>query len=213
MLEKDLKNLLIVIKSNIEMVDELATKFDYSENIAKEIVCTYNYVVDSLEEGAIFMPPNLSKLDFTEVVSEIKKTYEVVVYRMGMLALLIKGELKKLEQNDAFGDLDAYEEDSKLRFAKKIEMLNSEIEDLKSETDMLQSLIIDLESEMEQTLSEAREKDCDPKDAFKVAANASLDIKKLALKIEKAKREIDFKNEMINRKENEKAILEFKVYK
>lgn len=213
MLEKDLKNLLIVIKSNIEMVDELVAKFDYSYNIAKEIVCTYNYVVDSLEDGAIFMPPNLSKLEFKEGASEVKKTYEVVIYRMGMLALLIKSELKKFEQKDAFGDLGAYEEDSKARFTKKIEVLNCEIEDLKSEADMLQSLIVDLENEMEQTLSEARQKDCDPKEAFKVAANASLDIKKLTLKIEKAKREIDFKNEMINRKENEKAILEFKVYK
>lgn len=213
MLERDLKNLLIIIKSNIEMAEELATKFDYSENIAKEIIYTYNYVIDSLEEGAIFMPPNLAKINFTNVQSENKKMYETVIYRMGMIALLIKGELKRFDQKDAFGDLKGYEEDSKSRVAKKIEMLNCEIEDLKNEIDVLQSFIVDLENEMEQTLSEAREKDCDPKDAFKVAANASLDIKKIGLKIEKAKREIDFKNEMINRKENEKAILEFKVYK
>ena len=203
MLEKDLKKLLAIIKGNTEMAEELAVKFNYSENIAKEIVSTYNYVIDSLEEGAIFMPPNLSKIEFLTDQSEIKKIYETVVYRMGMLALLIKGELKRFDQKDAFGDLKGYEEDAKMRITKKVEMLNGEIEDLKNEIDVLQSFIVDLENEMEQTLSEAREKDCDPKDAFKVAANASLDIKKIGLKIEKAKREIDFKNEMINRKENE----------
>ena len=92
-------------------------------------------------------------------------------------------------------------------------MLEDEIVDVVEEIKVLEIELNELEANLESIITNARNKDCQESEAFKVTANVNLDIQKENLKIEKVRREIDKRNEFISRKKNEAEILRFKLLK
>lgn len=213
MLKKELETLLVMVKANEEAVREAVEKFSYTYDIACDMVGVYNYIINSLEENVMMLPPNFKKIVIADYKNDLKKAYELVSYRSGFLALLIKEELKKCEEKDVFDDLEKFEKNQNKHVLEKISILDDEIEECESEIKSLESEIIELESQLEKVIAIARNKNCDNSVMLKEMANTDLDIRQIILKIEKVEREVDKKKENISRKNNEKSILEFQLKK
>lgn len=213
MLEKKIKYLLTISKGNDEIIDEMLFEKNISFEVASEIIEVYNYVVDALNKEQILLPPNVSVLslglsdDFVKVCSSVK-------YRNKLLIKIIEGELNNQNNGEnIFDNLDNFELNEKKHVREKIDMLEDEIADVVEEIKVLEIELNELEVNLESIITNARNKDCQESEAFKVTANVNLDIQKENLKIEKVRREIDKRNEFISRKENEAEILRFKLLK
>lgn len=213
MLEKKINHLLTISKGNEEIIDEMLSEKNISFEVASEIIEVYNYVVDTLNKEQILLPPNVSVLsldyndDFVKVCSSIK-------FRNKLLIKIIEGELNNQKNGEnIFDNLDNFELNEKKHVREKIDMLEDEIVDVVEEIKVLEIELNELETNLESIITNARNKDCQESEAFKVTANVNLDIQKENLKIEKVRREIDKRNEFISRKKNEAEILRFKLLK
>lgn len=213
MLEKKINHLLTISKGNDEIIDEMLSEKNISFEVASEIIEVYNYVVDALNKEQILLPPNVSILsldyndDFVKVCSSIK-------FRNKLLIKIIEGELNNQKNGEnIFDNLDNFELNEKKHVREKIDMLEDEIVDVVEEIKVLEIELNELEANLENIITNARNKDCQESEAFKVTANVNLDIQKENLKIEKVRREIDKRNEFISRKKNEAEILRFKLLK
>lgn len=213
MLEKKINHLLTISKGNDEIIDEMLSEKNISFEVASEIIEVYNYVVDALNKEQILLPPNVSVLsldyndDFVKVCSSIK-------FRNKLLIKIIEGELNNQKNGEnIFDNLDNFELNEKKHVREKIDMLEDEIVDVVEEIKVLEIELNELEANLESIITNARNKDCQESEAFKVTANVNLDIQKENLKIEKVRREIDKRNEFISRKKNEAEILRFKLLK
>lgn len=213
MLEKKINHLLTISKGNDEIIDEMLSEKNISFEVASEIIEVYNYVVDVLNKEQILLPPNVSVLslgyndDFVKVCSSVK-------FRNKLLIKIIEGELNNQKNGEnIFDNLDNFELNEKKHVREKIDMLEDEIVDVVEEIKVLEIELNELETNLESIITNARNKDCQESEAFKVTANVNLDIQKENLKIEKVRREIDKRNEFISRKKNEAEILRFKLLK
>lgn len=213
MLEKKINHLLTISKGNDEIIDEMLSEKNISFEVASEIIEVYNYVVDALNKEQILLPPNVSVLsldyndDFVKVCSSVK-------FRNKLLIKIIEGELNNQKNGEnIFDNLDNFELNEKKHVREKIDMLEDEIVDVVEEIKVLEIELNELEANLESIITNARNKDCQESEAFKVTANVNLDIQKENLKIEKVRREIDKRNEFISRKKNEAEILRFKLLK
>ncbi len=211
MLEKKLKDLLVLVEGNEQVIENAVAKFSYTYNIAKEMVDVYNYVVKTLEEHNVELPTNILKINMESLEKDCKEIFEVVSYRNGLLSILIKNEISNASDQYAFENLDKFERSERKRISEKIKVLESDIEENYESINVFENQMHDLEKELEYIITEARERDCKQDEAFKVSANVNLDIEKLKLKIEKIEREIDKCHVTISRKRNEISILEFKL--
>ena len=105
MLEKKLKDLLVLIDGNETLINNAISKFSYTYNIAKEMVSVYNYIVVALEEKNVCLPENLKKIELPESEQDCKKIYEVISYRHGLLSILVKNEISNISEGGAFENL------------------------------------------------------------------------------------------------------------
>lgn len=210
MIKKQLETLLVMVKANEEAVRDAVEKFSYTYDIVCDMIEVYNYVINSLEEDAIIIPPNFKKINISNYENELKKAYEVVCYRSGFLSLLIKEEIKKCDEKNVFEDLEKFEKNQNKHVLEKITLLEDDIKECEMEIKNLEGEIIELEAQLEKIIAIARNKKCD-NNVLKEVANTDLDIKQIILKIEKVEREIDKRKENISRKRNEISILEFQI--
>ena len=78
MLEKKLKDLLVLVEGNEQVIENAVAKFSYTYNIAKEMVDVYNYVVKTLEEYNVELPTNILKIDMESLEKDCKEIFEIV---------------------------------------------------------------------------------------------------------------------------------------
>lgn len=211
MVKKELETLLVMVKANEEAVRDAVEKFSYTYDIVCDMIEVYNYIINSLEENVVVIPPNFKKINISNYENEVKKAYEIICYRSGFLALVIKEEIKKIEEKDVFDDLEKFEKNQNKHILEKISLLEDEIKEYEFEIKNFEDEIIELEAQLEKIIAMARDKKCDNSNVLKEVANTDLDIKKAILKIEKVEREIDKRKENVSRKKNEISILEFQL--
>lgn len=214
MLEKDLKYLLTITRGNGEVIDDFISEGVFSFEIANEMISVYNYVVESFEKDNFVLPPNIKKVALESNEKDYVNVFQNLKYKNKLLAKILEIEINKnVNSDNIFDNLENYELNEKKHVREKISMLEDEIEDAIDEIKHLEIELEELETNLELIIVDARNKNCDDSEAFKVTANVNLDIQKENLKIEKIRREIDKRNEFISRKKNEAEILRFKLLK
>ena len=81
MFEKKLKDLLVLVEGNEQVIENAVAKFSYTYNIAKEMVDVYNYIVKTLEDCNVELPVNIVKIDTASFGQDCKEIFEIISYR------------------------------------------------------------------------------------------------------------------------------------
>jgi hypothetical protein len=123
MFEKKLKDLLVLVEGNEQVIENAVAKFSYTYNIAKEMVDVYNYIVKTLEDCNVELPINIVKIDTASFGQDCKEIFEVISYRNGLLSVLIKNEISNASDQYAFENLDKFERSERKRISEKIKVL------------------------------------------------------------------------------------------